>query len=90
MNEVTVTWGRAIKVWWSLLWRAILYSILAGLIVGIFVAIFGAILGIDSASSTGLSGIFGFLVGIPIGIWVIKIVLQKKYSDFRIALVQVG
>jgi hypothetical protein len=39
---------------------------------------------------TTLSGIAGGVAGIPVGIWVIKVVLTRKYSDFRIALVSGG
>jgi hypothetical protein len=29
----------------------------------------------------------GLLIGIPVGIWVVRTVLRKSWSDFRIVLV---
>ena len=82
-----VTWGRAARVWWSFMWRTIVFAALAGGVIG-FVT--GGILGAAGASSQAISGIvtwLGLAIGIPVGIWVTRIVLRKSWSDFRIALV---
>ena len=78
MNEVEVTWGRAIKVWWSLAWRGVLFGGVAGLIAGIIMMLAGA--GESGVRAAGL-------IGIPVGMWVVKMVIGTEYSDFRIALV---
>ncbi len=86
---VEVTWERAAKVWWSLLWRAVLFGGVAG---GVFGAIVGGIMGASGASLEQIATVtksVGILVGIPVGIWVTRSILRKSWSDFRIVLVAV-
>ena len=87
MNEVEVTWGRAVKVWWSIVWRAVLFGFIGGIVAGFIVGFIGGLTGAAGDRITMLSGLAGAIVGIPVGIWAVKVVLKKKYSDFRIALV---
>ena len=87
MQEVEITWGRAFKVWWSLFWRGVLFGGLAGFVAGFIIGFVGILAGIEREVIDLLSTIAGFLVSIPIGIWVVKWVLGKKFSDFRFALV---
>jgi hypothetical protein len=82
-----VTWARAAKVWWSFMWRTVIFAAFAGGLLGFVV---GAILGAGGASNQTITGTvtwLGLLIGIPIGIWVTRMVLRKSWSDFRIALV---
>lgn len=90
MNEVEVTWGNALKVWWSIVWRAILFCAIAGFVVGLIIGFVGGFMGSDREFITRLSALAGGIVSIPVGIWVVKIVLTKRYSSFRIALVAAG
>lgn len=78
MQQVELSWERAIKVWWSLAWRGVLFGGIAGFVAGF---IFG-VLGLPNRSDVA-----GLVVGIPISVWVVKIVLAKSFSDFRLALV---
>ena len=86
MNKLEVTWKRTLVIWWSIAWRGILFGAIAGAVVG---AIVGFILGflgrVDLASIGG--GIAGYIVAIPISIWVLKIVLSKKFSEFSLQLI---
>ena len=83
----SVTWEQATKVWWSLMWRAVLFGGLAG---GAFGMVMGGVMG---ALGTPIETIrmatswTGVLVGVPVGIWVVRNVLRKSWSDFRIVLV---
>jgi hypothetical protein len=82
-----VTWGRATRVWWSIMWRAVLFAGIAG---GIFGFVAGGALGAGGASGQAISLIVtwgGVLIGVPVGIWVTRLVLRKSWSDFRIVLV---
>jgi ABC-type uncharacterized transport system permease subunit len=72
------------------MWRAVLFGFIAGLVAGFIVGFIGGMAGADTRTITTLSGIAGLLVAIPVGMWVIKVVLTRKYSDFRIALVSAG
>jgi hypothetical protein len=82
-----VTWFRAMKVWWSLGWRAILFGALAGGVAGFVIGLLGAAAGVPSEQISRYGGLAGIAVGIPVGIWVVRIVLRKSWSDFRIVLV---
>jgi hypothetical protein len=82
-----VTWGRTIKVWWSMVWRAALFAGIGGGLLGF---VLGFIMGMAGASQELIGTVcfwVGVLFGIPIGIWVVRAVLKKSWSDFRIALV---
>lgn len=87
---VEVTWRRATEVWWSLIWRAVLFGGLAGAVVG---GVMGGILGAFGAPQQTIGTVgnwLGILVGIPVGIWVVRSVLRKSWSDFRIVLMAVS
>ena len=86
MEEIEITWPHAIKIWWALVWRMSVFGFLiggaAGLIVGIVFAAQGVV------EYTKIYGqLIGAILGIPIGIWVVKIILTMQFRDFRIALV---
>jgi ABC-type antimicrobial peptide transport system permease subunit len=81
MQEVELTWGRAIKVWWSLAWRGLLFGGLAGFVAGMIVGVLGG--------EPIHGSLAGFVMGIPIGMWVVKIILAKSFSDFRLALIPI-
>jgi ABC-type dipeptide/oligopeptide/nickel transport system permease subunit len=90
MNEIEVTWGHALKVWWSFFWRAVIFCAVAGFVLGFIIGIIGGIAGADHQVITMLSGFAGVIISLPVAIWVVKIVLKKKYSNFRIALIAAG
>ncbi len=87
MKEIELTRGRAFKFWWSLAWRVFLFTGLAGLVLGFVIGTVDFFMDVDLATAKLLGGIAGIVVSIPINIWVVKWVLGKKFSDFRIALV---
>ncbi len=82
-----VTFARATKVWWSLAWRALLFGLLAGAAAGFVIGIVCAIAQVPQEQISRYGGLAGLVVGVPVGIWVVKTVLQKSWSDFRIVLV---
>ena len=87
--NVEITWGRATKVWWSLAWRGLLFGGITG---GIFGFVIGLIMGAAGASMQTIGTVAywtGVFIGIPVGIWVVRSVLRKSWSDFRIALVPI-
>jgi ABC-type dipeptide/oligopeptide/nickel transport system permease component len=87
MEELEITWLRALKVWWSIVWRTLLYSLIISILVGIPIGIAAATLGLDQESAARLGRSLGSLLGLFIAVWVVKIVLGKSFSDFRIVLV---
>jgi hypothetical protein len=81
-----VTWGRAIKVWWSLAWRLVLFGGIAGFIAGAIIGGVGAAAGANPRTISSLGSLSGMVIGIPIGMVVVRWVLRKSWSDFRIVL----
>jgi hypothetical protein len=86
MDKLEVTWNRVLLIWWSLAWRSVVFGAVAGAVIG---ALIGAIAGIlghaDKARQLGAIG--GQIVSIPISWMVLKIILQKRWKEFSIALV---
>ena len=86
MEELEVTWNRAIRIWWSLAWRGLLFGVIAGAIVGFIVGVAMGALG--RPEEGGIYGqVAGMIAGIPVGMWVVKVVLSKEFRHYRIALV---
>jgi hypothetical protein len=89
--ELEVTWKRAVKVWWSYLWRNIIALIGAVIIGGVIGGIFGFILGMLGASEEIVQLVvtpIGFIIGIGISIVPIKMILGKDFGDFRLVLIE--
>lgn len=86
MDKIEVTWSHTVPIWWSYFWRCILFSTLVGLI---SVIIGGVIVGAMGKPDMGgmVGGILGFLGSIPVSIYVMKVILNKKYNNFSIALI---
>ena len=89
---VEVTRTRALKVLWSLTWRVGGLSSLAGLLVGIISAIVSVIARVDPETGLRLtllaSGIVALIVAPFVGSVVMRMLLKKQFSDFRIALIK--
>lgn len=87
MEELEVTWMRAFKVWWSLTWRIIVYSMIFGIVIGMPLGLAAAALGIGQGQASVILQNLATVIGLILGIWILKVVLTKSYSDFRIVLV---
>lgn len=59
-----------------------------GVIVGFVIGFIAALAGFGHLSEP-LSTIAGFIVAIPVGIWVVRNILRKKFKTFRIVLVPI-
>lgn len=88
MQELEVTFGRAAQVWWAFTWRATLYALLSGAIIGVVVGLICAVFGSDPQRLLPFNLLLGAAVGILASIWVISKILNKKFSSFRVALIQ--
>ena len=84
---VQVTWMKALKVWWSLLWRGLIFGFLAGAAVGFILGFLMGLARVDPETIKTVCTIGGYIVSIPVGVVVTKFVLKNRYSDFRIALI---
>ncbi|MBV8318129.1 MAG: hypothetical protein JOZ53_24560 [Planctomycetaceae bacterium] len=100
--NVGITWGRATKVWWSLTWRWLLFSVItcvittfiSGFVIGFVIGFIKGAAGVSVSNQTietvsTVAVWTGVFTSIPVGIWVVRSVLRKSWSDFRIALVPI-
>lgn len=86
--EMDVTYRHAISVWWAIFWRGLLFCFMAGFVAGFIIGFVGAIVGFGHLTQP-LSMAAGFIVALPVSIWVVRSVLRKRFKTFRIVLVPV-
>ena len=89
--ELEITWNRALKVWWSYLWRNLIAIICSMLIGGIIGGVIGFIMGGLGASEETIRLAVtpvGFVIGLAISIIPIKLILGKNFGEFRLVLLQ--
>lgn len=87
MTEVELTWGRTVKIWWSLVWRYLLLALLFGSLFGFIAGVVRLFDRFDKATSASLFVIMATLMSLTVSLWVVNKVLQKKkFGDFRIVL----
>lgn len=88
METIEVTWNHTLSIWWSYIWRCMVFSMLVGLVLGV---IGGVVVGVMGKPDMGgmVGGILGYAGSIPVSIYVMKTILNKKYKNFSIALVPV-
>ena len=84
---VELTWLRTLKVWWSLLWRNLLFSTLAAASIGSILGFFMGLIKINPQIVKIVTIFFGYISLLIVSIMVTRSVLNKDYSDFRIALI---
>jgi hypothetical protein len=95
MDNLEITWERAIGIWWLIIWRMILGSIVLGIIfgfvAGFMIGLIGTALGLPHDSVASFNRFVVILVGsltnIVWGITVVRMALRKQYTGFRLALV---
>jgi hypothetical protein len=94
--ELEITWARAVRVWWALMWRSLLAMPLGaavGCFVGAVMGFIGHLLGLPQQDVLFFIRIvtapLGLGLGSLVGLWATWTVLRKRYSEFRIALVPV-
>ncbi len=89
--ELEVTWKRAMKVWWSYLWRNIITMIVLIILAGVVGFIIGFVLRAFGASTQTIqyiSASIGMIMGLIISIVPIRMILGKDFGEFRLVLLQ--
>ena len=89
MTELEVTWEKALVVWWALTWRTLVFILPTAFIIGGIIGFIMSALNIPVRSNAIYLNIVGMVLGTVMSIWIIKIILSKTYSSFRIALIKV-
>lgn len=90
METLELTWERVVKVWWSLVWRGTVFGMLGGFVIGFVIGLVGAASGVNQSTVNFASTLSGMGIAIPIGIVVVRSVLRKRFSDFRLLVVPLG
>lgn len=89
--ELEITWKRAIRVWWSYLWRNLLAIVAAVIVGGMFGALMGFALGFVGVSIDSIQKLaapVGMFIGLVISIVPVKMILGKDFGEFRLVLVE--
>ncbi|MGH8507064.1 MAG: hypothetical protein ACRETM_14060 [Stenotrophobium sp.] len=89
--ELEITWGRAIRIWWSYFWRNLIAILAAVIVGGVIGGILGAIMGTAGASMKTIQMVsmpIGLILGLGISVIPMKMILGKDFGEFRLALVQ--
>mgnify|MGYP001770330178 CR=1 FL=1 len=78
-------------MWWSIVWRTLLFFSVTGAIscflVGFIVGFLETCIYVSREATISISIIIGGLACIPVSILIIKNFINKRFSDFRVALV---
>jgi hypothetical protein len=86
-NFLEPTYRRAFIIWWALSWRSVLWTIGPGAAVGFVEAFIETKIAIPAVAMRYLPFGSGVVIGILVGIYVVRSVLRKKYRGFSIRLV---
>ena len=89
MKELEVQWSHVLQVWWAFAWRGFVYAMLPCFVLGLMAGVFFAVRKIPIEPHMWKLQLLGFAIGLGMGIYVIRIVLTKTFSGFRIALIAV-
>jgi hypothetical protein len=81
-NYLEPTFKRAAIVWWAFFWR----TALIGGLVGFTEGFIGAMAGKSAATMHSLLVISVAILMVPVGIYVVQLVLRKRYGEFTIRL----
>ena len=87
MQELEPTWQRAMSVWWLILWRGLVGSLALSIAIVALVDALAALIGIESKALNLMGALVVWLGSIIWGVAVVRMALQKKYRDFRLALI---
>jgi hypothetical protein len=72
------------------MWRGILFGGGAGFVVGFVEGLIGAMAEAPAIAIRNLALASGVIVGIPVGVYVVLLVLRKNFREFTIRLVPTG
>lgn len=86
MQELEITIGRLLRIFWLISWRGILGAAAIGFVVGFVVAFVLAMASVDRATISSINVVLGFTAGLIWYVVVLRMALKKRYDDFRIAL----
>ncbi|MGY3441617.1 GYF domain-containing protein [Bradyrhizobium sp. USDA 4473] len=86
IQELDITLGRLLRIYWLFIWRSLLGSVLIGAAIGFVIGLVMGVLGAPKPLLQSTTGLAGAVVGLIWSIVCLRMALEKKYSGFRIAL----
>src|SRR4030095_8632499 len=87
--ELEITWSRAVRVWWSYVWRnliAIVVSMLVGMVIGAVIGFILGAMGVPVRVIQIVLAPIAFVMGMAISIVPMKMILGKDFGEFRLVL----
>jgi hypothetical protein len=87
MQELEMTWERAMRVWWLIAWRGLLGGWILAVALAFLLGEAGGRLGLDFSTVAAIATALSWLAGLAWGLLVVMWALKKNYKDFRLALV---
>lgn len=87
MDKVDIDWNVTLKVWWSYIWRCTVYAMILGFVLGFIGGVIVALMGKPELGAA-VGGVLGYLGSIPVSIYVMKVILTKKFKTFSIVLIK--
>jgi hypothetical protein len=84
---VDITFRQAAAVWWAVFWRMVILGLGTGFVVGLIEGAVGALVGMPSTTIRILTTASGFILGLPVSIYAVKLGLRKRYREFTICLI---
>lgn len=88
MEELSVTWLNALKIWWSWAWRATLPVLVTSFLMGFIAAAVMSKQGLNVENYIGYVQLLGMAVGVFFSVFAMKRILGKQFNGYRIALVK--
>lgn len=84
--ELEVTTKRVFMIWWAYCWRSVIISGGIGVLLASITDVIMEALNY-SPYSIKIDNLVGFIGAVTTQIFVLKLVLKKKFHEFRIALI---
>lgn len=88
MREVEITIGRLMRICWLLLWRALVGALVIGAAFGFVIGFIMGAAGFAQAQIALVTSTAGLIFGAVWSVVVVKMMLEKHYSGFRIVLIE--
>lgn len=85
LHELEIKWNHVARIYWAWIWRTCLFSILFGIIFGLALGFAASMLNLIHIQP--LFAAFGAIVGIIVGLFMMRRILKKRYRGFRLAII---
>ena len=87
MQELEITVRRLLPIYWLFIWRATIGGAVIGGMFGFAIGFTMAFLHFSREQIGHVTGPAGWLVGVIWSLFVLRMMIEKQYRDFRIVLV---